>query len=350
MSNTLVMMYSQKSDNIKIGPIHKDLEKPFLECFVNYIKSIKNEIDNFEAKPLIGLERPSMYCWKTDIDHYYENLIKYRPKFVYDKEEFYIDRIKISNKPFFSSYQKPTYNNVWNTCRNDKPLTEPCTCEEDEEDEDNDKDFSETNRTYLPVSSILKIDFTGDYISQASDDVFPNDFIIKYAGEQFGWKMLFCYQQKELNISMIISPLRYITNKRIVSYTFQNLGKMFPNIEENIGMKHLCWKPDNLWFDDDVLIVLKNTLITNQSQLKYKNWNFELIDTIFCETDTYDFCGGYHKACKIKTKEWAIQNFPLKSHFRDKFIYSCTPEWYLQFQIGQCNNNGSTLRFILKFV
>ena len=322
-----------------IGPQHKNLGEDFLRAFIQHIC----ELDLNHNDP--DTEERSFDCrflYDFDSKKYYEKLLQRKPQFSFDEEDFYVNIIQISNVPFYDDLKNlNSYKSIWNECEKYEPVPYPCPCMDSASSSEDDDDI---NFHFLPLNVLTtQITFQGEYLSQPLNHT-------SISGGQYSWDMKFVYQQGDLNLYIDLGPPpRRIHRKYISGHTGPCLET--PIIEEQHDVEVTNYIPANMWFDEDFLLILKTTLQLDEHLIKSRGVQYELIDTKFCDTDRCDLgCGCCYSACKVQDKAWGIANLPIKTSYRHDLHCSCTPEWYLQLQIGMCNDYNFTGRFILKYL
>lgn len=106
------------------------------------------------------------------------------------------------------------------------------------------------------------------------------------------------------------------------------------------------YKPSDLFFEDDFYSILKRKEFSRNYTFIYKDKKYKVIDYKFCETNrTYYGC-----YCDNMDEKEGFDRIELKSSYRHYLSTSCTPEWYIQVQIGWCNDYNLTARFILELL
>ncbi len=320
-----------------IGPLHKQLGQEFLKSLIQCISASNVDHHDVDTKERRLYNR---YFYGFDSDIYYEKLLTTQPRITYENEEFYVNRIQITNVPFYDDLDAlGSYKHIWSWCDNHEPVPSECPClssDTDSCDVDRDVKFS-----FLPLSVLSQVHYSGKYLSQP---------LVRssYAGGQYCWDMTFVYQQGDINIYATLGPPpRRIHRKYISGHKGQRLLPVVKELDTVVN----DFTPDNMWFDDEFLKVLKKGLQSKDKILKYKDSRYELLDAKFCDTDRQDLsCGCSPSSCSVMSSEWGIENLPTETSYRKELSWSSTPEWHMQVQVGLCNDSGFTGRFILKFM
>jgi hypothetical protein len=296
-------------------PEHENLGREFLQTFMDFL-------------------RINDYILNSNIN-----------RIVYDNEEFYITKIKISDRPL--NFQMKTYKDIWSLCDRCRPVPEYCDCEDF--DQWSDDSFESVETKELKIADLKNLRILGlENLSNENIRYFSQPALHScWDGGQFEWVMIFNYSQENLNINLELGPKRYLKSERIVGWTGRFLETPIYKIDDNLLVYN--YMPDDLYFDQDFYPILKNCLIHDVKKIEYKNRQYEVIDYKCCQVKTRDFsCGCGYASCSPMSKEESITKFPLKCGYRRQFTYSCTPEWYLQVQISACNDySGFCYRFIL---
>jgi hypothetical protein len=340
-----------------IGPINKVLEKNFLVKLLENFRSIGNgdEPNDKCDKVICGKggsyfadgEIWSIYCLENCAKVFYENYIKQNPVISYCGEDFHVISLMISNMNSYTPAK--SYTNEWDACDSydeksyNLMLQYRCTCE-DYTSGDSEEDIGNNKQKYELYSLKYILDkigdsFDGKYFSQPASHT-------SISGAQYGWEMTFSYSTNEFNIKVELGPKPRNTNlTRITGHTGSPLK---PIIEST---NHLCktYMPDNLFFEDDFIPIIKACFRLNENKLKYKGVNYKLIDYRFSEIESGGFsCGCFYSYVHTIATDKGIEKMPNRQSYAHEFHVSCTPEWYIQVQFGQSNSGSYLARFILE--
>jgi len=252
-----------------------------------------------------------------------------------------------------------TYKDVWKECDVPNPNsvkafeTYHCSCEDDYEeytDEDYEEEMKEREKSYIKLYNITeflksyadKITYNGIYYSQ------PGPYYA-VAGAQYNWNLIFNYNEmideKSVDITVKLGPpTRNIFVKYIGSHTGTPLTPIITSGRKDVNN----YMPDNLYFDSDFFSIIKMALLSREKTFEYNGVNYKIIDYKFCRVKSDVFaCGCCHDMCKHMTNTEGINRIPTQISYRDNITVSCTPEWFIQVQIGCCNGGDYCARFIL---
>jgi hypothetical protein len=339
------------SDKIT-SPLNKHLGYSFLKQVIDILPEHNKEPEHI--KNYFG-------DWYSDkeSDKYYDN---FQTNITYNKESFNI-KVVVTDKKLFEP--KKSYKEFWKWCYEYKAPEGFC-CEDDfnyelnEEqikiEEKNKKEWEERKEKYcninmLSYNTLKKYMRSTDYKNCDSDsDCYSGPYKHTYiSGAQYNWNFCFMCSLNDLHVFIMLSPVnREVYRKYVSGYTMTNKGNIL-NIEEETKIVN-NYIPDNLWFDDDFYIVLKNIKINDI--INYKDKTLKLLDYKFCNVSAEDrYCGCFISWCSDMSVEEGFEKIPTKSTYDTHFTCSCTPEWYLQVQIRECNTyKGYCARFIFEFV
>lgn len=261
-------------------------------------------------------------------------------KILYNDEDFYITKIDITDKPI--KITNKTYHDAWKFCNTSKPLPDVCPCmNSDEETNNEENNKSPGNRLELIDLKNVMIKYNGDNISYFSQPA--KHYLI--CGAQYQWIMIFNYSQPDLNICLEMGPKRYINDTKLIGCACIHSSDT-PIYQTDVNKLVYIYEPNNLFFDNSFFMILKKCLEKNSNKIQYKEQQYKLIDYKFCKVECAFFsCGCHHFSCSNVNKAKFISICPANC----SYTLSCTPEWYLQVQIGACPAyNGYCFRFILE--
>ena len=327
-----------------LGPKNKILGENFLKLVIdlinNYLlnsKSITIQEELTVNKDNWSIRKNSNVMYKTFIDT--------EPKVIYNNEEFYIRDIQILDQYFDICPTKNTYKDIFNTY-NSNPLPSDCSCEYEDDYEENN--YIQQQINILPLKSIKEVKFNGEYCS------YPDNYNNK-------WSMVFQYKENNFNLTLNLGPKRYIKYKAITGHgnSFNNLTVKNPNyrtlqpiytIDDNKLVYN--YMPSDLFFEEDFIQIIKNSLLSNNNIIKYKNIEYKIIDSIFYKHEEIMFsCGCSYSNSAVLTLQEGLKIMPNHFSYANEFSYSLTPEWYLQVQFGSFESRtGMSAKFILNYV
>lgn len=327
-----------------IFPRNKVLRQEFL------VKLLKSFRDIGDGKTEDDIVKINDWNLKSQSLKFYNYYLKQRPIIVYNGENFHILSIHISDHSFGSRYVEKTYKDIWN--ENDKNneaaynlmLQGLCVCEESRSNSDTEDEHYNlySFKKLLAVMNEEDKSYQGSYFSQPAS-------YTSISGSQFNWSMIFNYKSS-LNINVELGPgPRTIINKCIIGFAGQPLDFIIKSNENELINDY---RPSNLFFEDDFLPILKELLSSNNnSPFVYKNYTYKLIDYRFSTIVSGMFsCGCVYSYTFPLDNETGIGEIPDKQRYGLYFITSCTPEWYIQVQLGQANSGNYLGRFIIKLL
>jgi len=269
-----------------IGPKNIVLRQEFLEIIVKKLKETSYDFPKEHDNLFMFIDRES--------NKFYNSFLSNEPVVKYNNEDFYITNIMILDKPY-EKYKERTYLDIWKECDNNRPLPTICPCNDSEEDNKEDNKY---DGKFQQFSYLDKINYEGTYFSQPAVNAYGS-------GEQYQWIMVFNYNQEDIDLTLYLGPKRHINSKVITGHTGSMLSENI--IEEEQNKLVYNYKPSDLYFDDDFLIIIKNTLINKNKYVTYKNIKYELIDHKFCRTDNfYPSCGCFYGECYNMSTEEGI--------------------------------------------
>ena len=330
-----------------LGPKNKILGENFLKLVIDLINNYLLNSKSITLQEEITVDKDNWTIRKNS-NLMYKNFIDTEPKVIYNNEDFYIRDIQILDQYFEVCPKKNTYKDIFNSYNSD-PLPSDCSCE-DFSDENEIEYINSTKEKVklLPLKSIKQVKFNGEYCS------YPDIYINK-------WSMVFQYKENGFNLKLILGPKRYIKYKAITGHgnSFNNLTVKNTNyrtlqpiykIDDNKLVYN--YMPSDLFFEEDFIQIIKNSLLTNNNNIKYKNIEYKIIDTIFYSHENTMFsCGCYYHNSKVLSLQEGLKLMPKHCSYYYEFNYSLTPEWYLQVEFGSFESFGEmSAKFILDYV
>jgi len=329
-----------------IGPNNKQLGHDFLKVFLNHINSI--DIDEYPKCKSMNL---TSCDFKFNSKKFYKYFLEKYNFIIYNNndicDEFRINDIYILDKEFNQKIYT-SYKDKWNDCDlyHTKYIPSYCPYCDKWGEEESETSEEEDNNTYtfLTINQLKNINI--EYTNNISS--YPNK-MNWVGGRQFDFVMCFKYNQPNLHIYLELGTKRnIITNKKILDHSTN------PKFEV-INQLVYDYRPSNLYFDNELYNVIKQTLIHYDKnkiiKLYYKNIQYQLIDIKYTKTFNNDFsCGcGFNQCFSVDDINTIINLLPEKHYYGTIVSISCTPEWYIQIQIGACENYCDfCLRIILE--
>ncbi|ARF12503.1 hypothetical protein Klosneuvirus_6_65 [Klosneuvirus KNV1] len=333
-----------------LGPNNKVLEKDFLVLLIECLKKSNSQ----SSEDIKKIHRWSDFYDSFDTIKFYDFFIKQQNTLIYNGEIFKIVSIAISNT---EASRNRTYKDAWKRCDTPNPSsvkafeTYHCSCEDNYEssDEENNEENNRSMNIYS-IDKFLKeyadkITYNGTYYSQ------PGPYY-PVVGAQYNWNLIFNYNEmidgKVLDITVKLGPqTRNIFVKKITGYTGSPLIPIIKSGNEDVN----SYKPNNLYFDSNFFPLIKIALLSREKIFEYSGVNYKIIDSKFCSVKSDVFaCGCCHNMCKPMSKTEGIKKIPTQISYRDDITVSCTPEWFIQVQIGCCNGGSYCARFILECI
>jgi hypothetical protein len=252
---------------------------------------------------------------------------------------------------FTFNMQSKTYKDqLFERCKRTKRPPDVCPCETDEYDDSEELSEEEPKSILYSFKSLfdIPIKFDGDdvsYFSQPSDPY-------EVAGAQYYLKMTFCYSQPGLTIRVKLGPNAKI--REIRTGRSNGDGYFAEKME-----KEYTYKPDMLWFGERSMRSLKIAFLKNQSDFlgfgsniwSHGGRTYEIVDKKFCKSNRLDrCCGCCNTWCEPMSDTTGIRMIPIRTSYRRRISVSCTPEWYIQYQISSCFDYSYCARIILKLI
>ena len=327
-----------------IGPINKILDETFLNLVID---SINIYLSNVQPIPT-QQQTVDKYNWSiySNDNLMYKKYIDTEPKLMYNNEEFYIRNIQILDQNIDTHPKNRTYKDIFNTYNSDL-IPRYCNCEDDDDTDDNDNIQEKIN--LLPLEIVKQAKLNGEYSSYPSSINNIN-----------GWTMIFQYKENNFNLILILGPKRYIKYKAIIGHGDSSHKQTIKNPRYNwlqpiytIDDNKLVYNymPNDLFFDEDFIQIIKNGLLSNSNIINYKNIEYKIIDSIFYKHSSTMFsCGCYYSNSTILSLHEGINLMPNHVSYGYEFSYSCTPEWYLQVQFGNFQSHSNmSAKFILDY-
>lgn len=336
------------------GPKNKVLGKEFLLSFIDCLKKSNVQQAKDSNDDIPNWSNFYDLHWTRD---FYEPFIKQKNTITYNGEIYQIVSLALSNRK--EHMVNTTYKDIWKECNTVSPSTlkafetHHCSCMDENDDEDDYEEEVKKDRIEIySINKFLKdyankLSFNGTYCSQ-SGPYYPT------AGAQYYWNLIFNYNEiidgNSIDIRVKLGPTtRQIFKKYVASYGGTKQG-LEPNIESRYKDVN-DYIPDNLYFDSDFFPVIKNALLTKDKIFEYNGVKYKILDQKFCNVKSDMLgCGCCYDMCKPMTNTEGINRIPKQISYRDDITISCTPEWYLQVQIGCCNGGDYCARFILDLI
>lgn len=324
------------------GPKHKVLRKEFLQALLKTLSDHRGQSSQDESRKLGRVL--SWTCWKLKDADFYEPFLQSNPVIDYEDERFRIQRAVFTDARIFE-FKERTYKDAF--CFDSTPRPSSCTCEDSDDgpetldspncvDETVTKDFK-----LLSLDSVLQMDIHGDgeYFSQ------PNN-AIGIAGAQYGFEMCFYYWQPGLNIFLELTPVEPILERVICGHTGNRQDTKLMRVQRTYS-----YKPNLLYFEDDSLHIVKRALLRGEDTFDYRGRTFKIVDTFFCSVWNDDFpCGCTNIGCDRRPDAEGISGLPLRQYYTGDIHVSCTPEWFIQYQVSCCVSFGYCSRIILELL
>lgn len=316
-----------------IGPKNKTLSKDFLKITIDYLIE--------ESEFYDSLEKRETYFSASTI---HKSFLEKTPCINYNDEDFFITEIYITDKPIKSDFSaenyRSTYKYIWDFC--DKSSYQECRSDYSDSESDSDSYFTQYS---LDILKRKKITYSGSYFSE------PMGGSSVGGGQHCDWSMGFIYIQDDISIFLRLGAKRIINEKSWDSMIYEG-GRGTPLITEELNKVVYNYKPSDLFFEDDFYVILKRQEFSRNYTFIYNDVTYKVIDYKFCSNVTEDrTCGCCSSYCVNMNENDGFNNLQLESELdRLPFTISCTPEWYIQVQIGSCNGYGSTARFILELI
>ncbi len=320
-----------------LGPKNKVLGEDFLRKVLELLSNVD----------FVQADGPSFKNWSVnrfdnENEEFYKNFYATEPKISHEGDELYITKIWLTKGSDWQS-RGSSYKAIWQKCDEQKPIPYRCDCEDSCSTSSVSEDDSEF--TLLPLSFIKTVDVTykGEFHSGPTGTKY-------HAGGQCDWKFGFFYKQDDFELRLEMGPRRRINAKWLSGWRVSSGSPAsYPIIKEEVDKLVFDYQPNNLYFEDDFYDILRDKLISCESLIDYKGWLYELLDWKFCDVDSYvRGCGCCPSFCNKRSKAWGVSQIPSKqTSSYNSFNFSCTPEWYLQLQVGSCNSSGCCARFIL---
>jgi len=329
-----------------LGPKNKILDENFLKLVIDLITNYLLNTEN-RYKEQIPVNKNS-WTIRNNSNLMYKNFIETEPKVIYNNEEFYIREIQILDQYFEIYYKENTYKDIFNSY-DSNPLPSYCSCDDscDDNDKEEEKEYNQKLINLLPLESIKQIKLNGEYCS------YPDNYNNR-------WSMVFQYKENNFNLTLSLGPKRYIKYKAITGHGTHNkltiknpnYGSLQPiyTIDDNKLVYN--YMPSDLFFEEDFIQIIKNSLLSNNNIIKYKNVEYKIIDSIFYKHEDIMFsCGCSYSNSKVLSLQDGINLMQNHFSYYYKFSYSFTPEWYLQVQFGYFESHGDmSAKFILDYV
>lgn len=317
-----------------IGPKNKILGKDFLKITIDYLVK--------ESEFYGSLEEKKSSFEITHLSKINDSFLKKKPCVNYNDEDFFITKINLTDKPIRNTIVK-TYKYNWEFCDKSSYQKDCCSDNDPNSEDSEDSDSEDLILCYsLDILNRKNITYKGSYLSQ------PMSYT-STSGGQYNWTMGFIYIQDDISIYLELGAKRIINEKYIYGHTGTNLDTQL--IREELYKVVYNYKPSDLFFEDDFYSILKIPEFSRNYTFIYKDKKYKVIDYKFCNTVRDDrYCGCCLSYCNHMNEEDGFNKIKLKSSYRLHFTISCTPEWYIQLQIGSCCDYNLTARFILEFI
>jgi len=334
-----------------IGPQNKVLREDFLRTLLQHLSDNAHHTEHDEHIFYKKDKHQFWYWSEHGAKNLYKSYLDSKPVIEFNNERFLIEHIRVANFPF--KITERSYKNVLNGC-DQTPIPKVCCNFDDSEDDDSEEeeDLSSTyggNKILDEFDLLSFSSVTNKTILYDGNDTFyfsqPNTRNC-YAGGQFYFTMTFNYSQPDLHIYVELRPEKETLHTAVTGHT----GSFF-NDQLIRTSKVNSWYPEGLFFKENSLTLMKEVLEKGTKTFKYDGYTFSVIDYAFCDVTRVDrWCGHCLVSCKRITKAEALKMFPNTSSYRNGITISCTPEWYVQYQLSNCYDYGLTARIILDIV
>jgi hypothetical protein len=158
---------------------------------------------------------------------------------------------------------------------------------------------------------------------------------------------------------IVLEPKRFIKYKAITGHggfadssskQNPNYKHLQPNYEINDNKLVYSFRPSNLYFEEDVLPILKKCLLSNIDVFTYHDIHFKIIDYVFFQNKSVMFeCGCHYFNSKVLDVNEGVRHMPNHFSYGNEFHYHCTSEWYLNIEFGSISSPISSI-FIFDIV